>query len=343
MQVCYENQHSEAASLASRVVETLSSPYSIEGHEIIIGASIGISLAPDDSLDPDQLLKNADLALYRAKADGRGSYCFFETGMDIRARARRLLMLDLRAALLRGEFEVYYQPIYDLQADRIVCFEALVRWNHPVRGMIAPAEFIAIAEETGLIIPIGDWVLRKACAAAASWSRDVSVAVNLSPTQFKNRNLVSSVISALSASGLASHRLELEITESVLLQDTQSTLAALHKFHEAGVRISMDDFGTGYSSLSYLRKFPFDKIKIDQSFVRELASQGDSIAIIRAVAALGRSLGIITIAEGVETNEQLSLLRLEGCIQGQGYLFSAPRPATEVEKMLSERRLRVVA
>jgi len=283
------------------------------------------------------------MALYRAKADGRGTYRFFEAGMDARAQARRLLMLDMRAALLRGEFEVYYQPIYDLEADRIICFEALVRWNHPLRGITLPADFIPLAEETGLIVPIGDWVLRKACMDAVSWSQDVCVAVNLSPAQFKNRNLVPSVIAALSASGLAANRLELEITESVLLQDSEATLAALHKLREFGIRISMDDFGTGYSSLSYLRSFPFDKIKIDQSFVHELASRGDSMAIIRAVTGLGKNLGIATTAEGVETNEQLALLRAEGCTEVQGYLFSKPRPAADVEDMLSEGRLRVVA
>jgi len=283
------------------------------------------------------------MALYRAKADGRGTYRFFEAGMDARAQARRLLMLDMRAALLRGEFEVYYQPIYDLEADRIICFEALVRWNHPLRGITLPADFIPLAEETGLIVPIGDWVLRKACMDAVSWSQDVCVAVNLSPAQFKNRNLVPSVIAALSASALAANRLELEITESVLLQDSEATLAALHKLREFGIRISMDDFGTGYSSLSYLRSFPFDKIKIDQSFVHELASRGDSMAIIRAVTGLGKNLGIATTAEGVETNEQLALLRAEGCTEVQGYLFSKPRPAADVEDMLSEGRLRVVA
>jgi len=283
------------------------------------------------------------MALYRAKADGRGTYRFFEAGMDARAQARRLLMLDMRAALLRGEFEVYYQPIYDLETDRIICFEALVRWNHPLRGITLPADFIPLAEETGLIVPIGDWVLRKACMDAVSWSQDVCVAVNLSPAQFKNRNLVPSVIAALSASGLAANRLELEITESVLLQDSEATLAALHKLREFGIRISMDDFGTGYSSLSYLRSFPFDKIKIDQSFVHELASRGDSMAIIRAVTGLGKNLGIATTAEGVETNEQLALLRAEGCTEVQGYLFSKPRPAADVEDMLSEGRLRVVA
>jgi EAL domain-containing protein (putative c-di-GMP-specific phosphodiesterase class I) len=258
-------------------------------------------------------------------------------------QARRLLELDLRAALHRGEFEVYYQPIHDIKSDHIICFEALVRWNHPLRGMTPPTDFIPLAEETGLIVPIGNWVLRKACADAAGWSQNVGVAVNLSPAQFKNRNLVPSVIAALAASGLAAHRLELEITESVLLQDSEATLATLHRLRDAGIRISMDDFGTGYSSLSYLRSFPFNKIKIDQSFVRELASRGESMAIVRAVTGLGRSLGISTTAEGVETTEQLALLRTEGCTEVQGYLFSRPRPAAEVESMLSEGRLRIVA
>jgi EAL domain-containing protein (putative c-di-GMP-specific phosphodiesterase class I) len=245
------------------------------------------------------------------------------------------LELDLRAALLRGEFEVNYQPIRDLKADRIVCFEALLRWNHPHRGIIPPTGFIGLAEETGLIVPIGNWVLRRACTDAAGWPRDVGVAVNLSPAQFKNRDLVPSVIEALSAAGLAANRLELEITESVLLQDSEATLATLHKLRGFGIRISMDDFGTGYSSLSYLRSFPFDKIKIDASFVRELTSRDHSIAIVRAVTGLARSLGITSTAEGVETNEQLAILRAEGCNEVQGYLFNRPRPAAEVESMLS--------
>jgi diguanylate cyclase (GGDEF)-like protein/PAS domain S-box-containing protein len=343
VQVGSELQASDVSSLASRLVEVVSAPYDIQGHQVVIGASIGVSVAPEDGSDPDQLLKNADMALYRAKADGRGTFRFFEAGMDARAQARRILELDMRAALLRGEFEVYYQPIHDLESDRIICFEALVRWNHPIRGMTPPTAFIPLAEETGLIVPIGNWVLRKACADAAGWSQDVGVAVNLSPAQFKNRNLVPSIAAALAESGLAAHRLELEITESVLLQDSEATLATLHKLRDFGIRISMDDFGTGYSSLSYLRSFPFDKIKIDQSFVHELASRGDSMAIVRAVTGLGKSLGISTTAEGVETSEQLALLRMEGCTEVQGYLFSPPRPAAEVEKMLSEGRLRVVA
>jgi predicted signal transduction protein with EAL and GGDEF domain len=296
----------------------VSAPYAIQGHQVIIGASVGISVAPDDGNDPDQLLKNADMALYKAKADGRGAYRFFETGMDARAQARRVLELDLRAALSRGEFELHYQPIHDVKARQITSFEALVRWNHPLRGLIPPLDFIPLAEETGLIIPIGDWVLRTACSDAAGWSRAVSVAVNLSPAQFKNRRLVTSVMAALSAAGLPADRLELEITESVLLQDSEATLETLHKLRTCGVRISMDDFGTGYSSLSYLRSFPFDKIKIDRSFVHELSSRGESMAIVRAVTGLGKSLGISTTAEGVETIEQLGLLRSEGCDEVQG-------------------------
>lgn len=334
---------SAASAFASRLIEVVSASYQIQGHQVVIGTSIGISVAPEDGATPDQLLKNADMALYRAKADGRCAYQFFEAGMDSRAQARRLLVLDLRAALLREEFEVYYQPIYDLKADQIICFEALIRWVHPLRGITLPSDFIPLAEESGLIVPIGDWVLRRACRDAAGWSQDVSVAVNVSPAQFKNRELVPSVIAALTASGLAAHRLELEITESVLLQDSEATLAILRKLRDFGVKISMDDFGTGYSSLSYLRSFPFDKIKIDRSFVHELATRGDSMAIVRAVTGLGKSLGISITAEGVETSEQLALLRLEGCTEAQGYLFNAPQRADAVENMLAAERLRVVA
>src|SRR3984957_792712 len=333
----------ETSALANRLIEVISSPYTVHHHQSVIGATVGIAVAPDDGDGPDQLLKNADMALYRAKGDGRGSYRFFEAGMDARAQARRLLELDLRTAMSTGEFEVHYQPLLDIKTNNIICFEALLRWNHPQRGLVLPSEFISLAEETGLIVPIGDWVLRTACADAARWPRDVRLPVNISPAQFKSRNLVASVSTALSAAGLAANRLELEITESVLLQDTEATLATLHKLRALGLRIAMDDFGTGYSSLSYLRSFPFDKIKIDRSFVAELAVRGDSMAIVRAVTGLGRSLGISTTAEGVETSEQLALLRSEGCNEVQGYLFSAAQPAAEVDKMLSKRRLRVVA
>ncbi|MGY4452437.1 diguanylate cyclase (GGDEF)-like protein [Bradyrhizobium sp. i1.3.1] len=333
------SEEAAARALAGRLVEVISAPYEIDDHQIVIGVSIGISLSPQDSDNPDELLKNADLALYRAKADGRGTYRFFETGMDARAQARRLLEMDLRAALLRDEFEAYYQPIRDVASGRVVAFEALLRWNHPQRGLIAPINFIPVAEETGLIVQLGEFVLRSACSDAATWPDDVDVAVNLSPVQFKSPNLIASVTDALAASGLAARRLELEITESVLLQNSEATLTTLHELRAMGVRISLDDFGTGYSSLSYLRSFPFDKIKIDRSFVSELATREDSMAIIRAVTGLGRSLGIVTTAEGVENDAQLELLRREGCTQAQGYLFSKPRPASDVALMLNRPRL----
>jgi diguanylate cyclase (GGDEF)-like protein len=343
VQFCSDCDPSAVSLLASHIVEKIAAPFDIGGHQLVVGVSIGISLAPEDGKNPDELLKKADLALYRAKADGRATYRYFETGMDARAQARRILELDLRAALHRDEFEVYYQPIRDVASDSVVAFEALVRWNHSLRGMIAPVNFIPLAEETGLIIPLGDWVLRQACIDAAGWPADITVAVNLSPVQFKNPNLVSSVKAALQASGLPADRLELEITESVLLQNSEVTLAVLHELRGFGVRISLDDFGTGYSSLSYLRSFPFDKIKIDRSFVSELATRDDSMAIVRAVTGLGKSLGIVTTAEGVETEAQFDLLRREGCTQAQGYLFSKPRPAAEVGAMLSRPRARIVA
>jgi diguanylate cyclase (GGDEF)-like protein/PAS domain S-box-containing protein len=342
VQFCNNGEPSGVASLAGRVVEILGEPYEIEGHHLVIGVSIGISLAPDDGNNPDELLKNADLALHRAKADGRGTYRFFEAGMDARAQARRLLELDLRLALQREEFEVYYQPIRDLATDQIVVFEALVRWNHAQRGLIQPKGFISLAEETGLIAQLGDWVLRRACLDAACWQKAV-VAVNLSPVQFKNPNLLASVRAALEASRLPARRLELEITESVLLQNSEATREILHELRALGVRISLDDFGTGYSSLSYLRSFPFDKIKIDRSFVNELATRNDSLAIVRAVIGLGKSLGIATTAEGVENDVQLELLRREGCTQAQGFLFSEPRPLSEIHELLSAARLGAVA
>jgi diguanylate cyclase (GGDEF)-like protein/PAS domain S-box-containing protein len=336
VQIGTHSQPTEAALLASRLVDVIGAPYDLADHRVVIGASVGVSIAPVDSRDSEQLMKNADMALYRAKADGRGTYRFFEPEMDARARARRLLELELRAALTNGEFELYFQSINDLHAHHIIGFEALVRWNHPTKGMIPPTSFLPLAEETGLIVPLGEWVLRKACSEAARWSKDVRVAVNLSPAQFKNRNLATAVTLALSASGLRPDRLELEITEVVLVHDSEATLATLHILRGLGVTISMDDFGTGYSSLSYLRSFPFDRIKIDPSFVHQLATRGDSMAIVRAVTGLGKSLGIITTAGGVDTPEQLALLRLEGCAEVQGQLFGPPRPAAEVEELLSK-------
>ncbi len=342
VQFCNGCDPSTVPALASQIVEIVAAPYEIEGHHLVIGVSIGISQAPEDGDDPDQLLKNADLALYRAKADGRSTYRFFEAGMDARAQARRLLELDLRLALQRDEFEVHYQPIRDLASGEIAVCEALVRWRHPERGLIAPIQFIPIAEETGLIVQLGDWVLRTACAEAARWS-SACVAVNLSPVQFRNPDLVETVKAALQQCGLPAHRLELEITESVLLQNSETTRAMLHELRQLGVKISLDDFGTGYSSLSYLRSFPFDKIKIDRSFISELATGKDSLAIVRAVTGLGKSLGIVTTAEGVETDAQLDVLNREGCTQVQGYLISKPRPIAEIEGMLIKPHASAVA
>jgi diguanylate cyclase (GGDEF)-like protein/PAS domain S-box-containing protein len=342
VQFCKDCDPTAVSALSSHIVELLSAPYDIAGHHLVIGVSVGISLSPDDGSDPDQLLKNADLALYRAKADGRGTYRFFEAGMDARAQARRMLELDLRLALQRNEFEVHYQPIRDIASDEIAVCEALVRWRHPERGLIAPNHFIPIAEETGLIIQLGDWVLRQACRDAARWT-SACVAVNLSPVQFRNPNLIASVKAALEEAGLPAHRLELEITESVLLQNSETTRETLLELRNRGIKISLDDFGTGYSSLSYLRSFPFDKIKIDRSFVSELGTSKDSLAIVRAVAGLGKSLGMATTAEGVETDDQLDLLSREGCTQAQGYLISKPRPIAEVEYMLIDPRSSAVA
>ncbi len=257
--------------------------------------------------------------------------------MDARMQARRALEADLRTAIAKEEFVLHYQSIVNLATGRIEGFEALLRWQHGARGLVPPADFIPIAEETGLIVPLGEWVIRQACADAACWPDPVKVAVNLSPVQLKSANLVPTIVAALNASGLSPHRLELEITETVLLQDSEATLATLHQLRDLGTRISMDDFGTGYSSLSYLRKFPFDKIKIDRSFIRDMSKHDDSIAIVRAVAALGKSLGMATTAEGVETQDQLERVKTEGCTEVQGFFFSPPRPAAEIERLLADR------
>jgi diguanylate cyclase (GGDEF)-like protein/PAS domain S-box-containing protein len=328
------DQPADVTALASRLIEAISAPYDVDGRQVVVGASIGIAIAPEDGASPEQLLKNADMALYRAKTDGRGVYRFFEPEMDARMQARHALELDLRKAIVQGEFELLYQPLVDIRTEEVNGCEAFIRWRHPEHGMILPLEFIPLAEETGLIVPIGEWVLRQACMEAATWPSRVKIAVNLSPVQFKSKSLLTTVTSALAASGLPPSRLELEITETVLMQESDSTLAILLQLRALGIGISMDDFGTGYSSLSYLRKFPFDKIKIDRSFIRDVSAGGDSVAIVRAIAAMGTSLGMATTAEGVETLEQLDCLRKEGCTEAQGYLFSAPRPAREIERFL---------
>jgi len=333
-----EEQPAAAAALAAHIVEALGLPFELGDHHVVIGASVGVAIAPDDGDNADQLLKNADMALYRAKGDGRARFHFFESEMDVKAQARRALELDLRAAVTVGEFEVFYQPFVNLAENRITGFEALLRWNHPTRGRVSPAEFIPLAEETGLITAIGEWVIRQACTEAKTWPSDLRVAVNVSPVQFRNKTLLSTVVSALATSGLRADLLELEITETVLMTNNDATLAVLHELRSLGVRIAMDDFGTGYSSLSYLRSFPFDKIKIDQSFVRDLTERPDSIAIIRAVADLGQSFGMTTTAEGVETQEQLDKMRAEGCNEVQGYFYSKPVPASEIPQLLAAFR-----
>jgi diguanylate cyclase (GGDEF)-like protein len=332
----------EVSGLAGRLVEVLSEPYDLEGHEVVIGTSIGIALAPGDGNDPDQLLKNADMALYRAKGEGRGMFRFFEAEMDARLQARRRLEMELRKAVTQGEFEVHYQPIVDLESNEVTAFEALVRWSHPERGLVMPSEFIPVAEDIGLISSIGDWVLREACAEAASWPRSIRLAVNLSACQFR-KTLVTTVVQAISNAGLDPDRLELEITESVLLGNTEATLSILRQLHDIGVRICMDDFGTGYSSLSYLHSFPFDKIKIDRSFVSELGTQPECTAIVRAVAGLGKTLGMKTTAEGVETLEQLEWLRSEGCTEVQGFLFSQAKPAKALSRLIKKLKQKLAA
>ncbi|ANY81746.1 hypothetical protein BB934_11640 [Microvirga ossetica] len=324
----------ESAALASRVVQALQEPFSVNGQEIFIGTSIGIALA-QRHMNSSQILKNADMALYHAKADGRGTFRFFEPEMDAQLQARRVLEVDLRKAIGNGEFELFYQPQINIEANEIGGFEALLRWHHPERGLVPPAEFIPVIEDTGLISPLGDWIIEEACREAASWPRDINVAVNLSPIQFRNRGLVQSVTRALAVSGLAPHRLELEITESVLLQDSETTVSTLHQLRRLGVRIAMDDFGTGYSSLSYLRSFPFDKIKIDQSFVREMSQRTDCLAIVQSVASLGASLGMPTVAEGIETEDQLRQIQAAGCTDAQGYYFGRPKPARELVHTLA--------
>jgi diguanylate cyclase (GGDEF)-like protein len=323
-----------ATVLAQRMIEALTAPFEVDGHQVVIGTSIGLAIAPTDGAAAEALLKNGDMALYRAKKDGRGTYRFFEQEMDSRMQARRALELDLRRALLHSEFDLHYQPVVNLATLQVTGMEALLRWHHPERGTVSPAEFIPLAEEIGLIIPLGEWILRKACSDAATWHHDIKVAVNISPAQFRGTKLLEAVITALAVSRLPPSRLELEVTEGVLLVDTEATLALLHQLRALGVGIAMDDFGTGYSSLSYLRQFPFNKIKIDSSFIRGSTDEASSLAIIRAVTGLSASLGMVTTAEGVETNEQLDRVRAEGCTEVQGFLFSAARPAAEVAELI---------
>lgn len=327
----------EAAAVAERIIAAASEPFEIEGHHVLISASVGLAVAPADGRVAEALLKSADIALYRAKSEGRGTHCFFKRGMDAALQRRRAIEAGLKFALVREEFSLVFQPLMSVAYNTVTCFEALLRWHHEDLGMVPPSEFIPIAEETGLIVAIGEWVLDQACRTAASWPEDVRIAVNLSAVQFRSGKLVDQVASILERSGLAAQRLELEITESLLLADTEHATATLHALRALGVRISMDDFGTGYSSLSYLRAFPFDKIKIDRTFIGDVASRDDDLAIIKAVIGLGESLGMSTTAEGIETASQLEAVRAQGCTEVQGFLFGAPLPAGGVEELLSTR------
>lgn len=334
-------QPSDVAGLASRIREAIMAPYEILEHQIVIDTSIGIALSPGDGMTPEQLIRNADMALYGAKASGRGTHRFFEQAMDARMMARHALELDLRKALVNGEFEIYYQPLVNLERDEISCCEALLRWQHPQRGMIDPNVFIPVAEETGLITRIGEWVIRTACQEAAGWPGDITLAVNVSPAQFKNKNLMQVVVHALAASALPAKRLEIEITEAILMEQTDATLVTLNQLRELGVRIAMDDFGTGYSSLSYLQKFPFDKIKIDGSFINALSDKAESKAVVRAVTGMAESFRMITTAEGVETEAQLEIVKALGCTEMQGHLFAKACTASDMAKMLTSQGVKI--
>ena len=322
--------------LADGLQRCFDRPITINGQNATCGASIGIAMAPGDGTEGADLMKNADLALYRAKQDGKSTYHFFEPALDEAARNRRQLEIDLRSAIRDGEFELNFQPLYSLAERRLTGFEALIRWNHPTRGRISPIDFIPLAEETGLIVPMGEWVIREACHHASTWPDDVSVAVNVSPRQFTAAGLASTIVQALSASNLAPQRLELEITESIFITDVDVTLATLHSLRNIGVRIALDDFGTGYSSLSYLRSFPFDKVKIDRSFVKDLGTSSNGHAIIRAITTLADALGMETLAEGVEDVAQFEVLEREGCRHIQGFLFSRPVEAAAVAGLLRD-------
>jgi len=322
--------------LARDILEGMAQPFRVEGNEIVPSTSIGIAIAPEDGRDGGNLLRNADLALYRAKEAGRGTYAFFEESLNQQAQQRRQLESDLRLAVERDEFELRYQPLFDLKENRICSFEALLRWNHPTRGMIQPNEFVPIAEDTGLIVPIGTWAIRNACAEAAAWPDPVRVAVNVSPVQFHRGGLNEIILLALADSGLPPARLEIEITESIFLEGSEATLRLLHSLRALGVRVALDDFGTGYSSLSYLQSFPFDKLKIDRSFIHNLLTRQGASAIVRAITELAHALGIETTAEGVEETAQLMELRAHGCSSVQGFLFAEPMTAGDVRRLFAD-------
>jgi diguanylate cyclase (GGDEF)-like protein len=324
-----------AMEIAEALIARMAEPLTIEGHFLKAGVSVGISQAPDDTVLADDLLKHADLALHAAKAAGRGRACRFTADLDQEANQRRAVEMDLHRAIANGEFELYFQPLFDLTSNRFCAFEALIRWNHPERGRVGPMEFIPIAEETGLIVPIGEWALKEACRQAMTWPEDIRVAVNFSTVQFQNAGLRNVVFQTLATTGLAPDRLEIEITESLFLESSGPILEILHGLKAIGVRIALDDFGTGFSSLSYLRRFPFDKIKIDRSFILELLREREASAVVKAITDLAAALNMETTAEGVEEFEQVEALRAHGCTNVQGYLFSEPVPASEVLPLLA--------
>ena len=322
--------------LARDILVGMAKPFSVDGNELVPSTSIGIAISPDDAADGETLLRNADLALYRAKEAGRGTFAYFEASLNERAQRRRQLETDLRLALENGQFELYYQPLFDLEHNRVCSFEALLRWNHPTRGLIAPADFIPVAEDTGLIVPIGAWVVREACAQAAGWPDHIRIAVNVSPVQFHRGALQETILRALATSGLAPDRLEVEITESIFLEGSEATLKLLYSLRSLGVRVALDDFGTGYSSLSYLQSFPFDKLKIDRSFIQNLLTREGASAIVRAITELAHALNIETTAEGVEETAQLMELRAHGCSSVQGFLFAEPMTLADVDRLFRE-------
>nr|WP_245276101.1 EAL domain-containing protein [Mesorhizobium sp. LNHC220B00] len=326
----------EAGVLASRVIHALSDEFSIQGHKVNIGSSIGIAVFPDDGQSSEALIRNADLALYKAKMEGRGTARSFEPGMDAKLQERRQLESELALGVTNDEFVLYYQPLHDAKTSTLTGFEALVRWNHPRLGLLPPSEFIQMAEETGAIDALGEWIMQRACSDAAKWPLPVKIAVNLSPAQFKQPGLSLQIASALAASGLLPSRLELEITESVLLANNENTVRTLHSLRDLGISIAMDDFGTGYSSLSYLRSFPFNRIKIDRSFVSLMCESSESRAIVKAVADLGTTLGMTTTAEGVETEAQYRLVRENGCTDVQGWFFGRPMPVSELHALFEQ-------
>jgi diguanylate cyclase (GGDEF)-like protein len=331
--ICGGDHAVAGEALAARLIEAISLPFEVEGHRVNVGASIGIALSPQHGLDADELLKKADIAMYAAKSGGRGQFRVFEDGMDEKLRARLALEADLRGAVTLGQLEVFYQPQVDARSNSITSFEALLRWRHPERGIVPPMDFIPLAEEIGLMPTIGSWVIRQACIDAATWPEHVSVAINVSASQFIDNTLEASVRTGLACSGLSPHRLEIEITESLLMDDSERAITILRALRALGIRIAMDDFGTGYSCLGYLSRFPMDKIKIDKTFIKDIRDQS-SLAVIRAVIGLSTSLGMTSTAEGVETVDQLNLLRTEGCTQLQGYYFSKPVQAGDVQTLI---------